>query len=208
MTGPPRHVRLRRWGVWLWPGLVLPALLMWDHRIYEAVRSIRSPVLDSLTAHVSDLRGATFPVVIALALAGSGALLGRPKVWRSGVATLLVVSLCYFSATALKVLLGRPGPKAPQETTKDWFDARYGRFPSSHAAALFGSASSLAAFMPATAPIGFTVAALVGYERIYRGVHFPSDVFAGAWLGIAVAHVIIRWLARRWSWRSCLSPQE
>ena len=28
-------------------------------------------------------------------------------------------------------------------------------------------------------------AAVVGYARVYVGVHYPLDVFTGAWLGIA-----------------------
>jgi membrane-associated phospholipid phosphatase len=44
---------------------------------------------------------------------------------------------------------------------------------------------------------GFALAVLVCHERIYRGTHFPSDIFAGIWIGLTVARFVIAQLARR-----------
>ena len=59
-------------------------------------------------------------------------------------------------------------------------------FPSGHTAGSFAAATALAAFYPERTPLLVTIAALVGYSRVYLGHHHPTDVIAGAGLGSAV----------------------
>lgn len=72
-------------------------------------------------------------------------------------------------------------------------------FPSSHTAAAFSLATSLSIRYPkwyVIAPSAFW-ACSVGFSRINKGVHYPSDVAAGAVIGAgcAVANVYVnRWL--------------
>jgi len=56
-------------------------------------------------------------------------------------------------------------------------------FPSGHAAAAFGFAAGAGQEVPALAPPLVAVAALVGWQRVRSGAHFPGDVAAGAALG-------------------------
>jgi undecaprenyl-diphosphatase len=58
-------------------------------------------------------------------------------------------------------------------------------FPSGHTAGAFLAAVQVSSLVPATAAPLFVTAALVGLSRIYNGVHYPSDVAAGALLGAA-----------------------
>lgn len=58
-------------------------------------------------------------------------------------------------------------------------------FPSGHTASAFLFAQLLAMFQPAlTVPL-FGWAGCVGMSRVHLGVHYPTDVLAGAALGIA-----------------------
>jgi undecaprenyl-diphosphatase len=65
-------------------------------------------------------------------------------------------------------------------------------FPSGHAATSFVGAALLATFVPRFAVAFYALAALVAWSRVYVGVHYPSDVIAGALLGLAVAFLLRR----------------
>lgn len=56
-------------------------------------------------------------------------------------------------------------------------------FPSNHAANMFCMFFFLTVFFPKYRSLYLLIAILVSYSRIYNGVHFPSDVIAGAFWG-------------------------
>ena len=60
-------------------------------------------------------------------------------------------------------------------------------FPSNHAANAFAAATILSAAIPGSGLLVYFIAFLVAYSRVYVGVHFPLDVFAGALLGLVIA---------------------
>ena len=62
-------------------------------------------------------------------------------------------------------------------------------FPSGHTSAAFCTATSLSLLFPKWYVIvpSYLYAATVGYSRMYQGVHYPSDVLAGAVVGAGSA---------------------
>ncbi len=68
-------------------------------------------------------------------------------------------------------------------------------FPSGHAAAAFAGAWLLSHYFPRRWAEFYAIASLVGFCRLYLGVHFLSDVVAGTVSGIALA-ALYRWLVR------------
>jgi membrane-associated phospholipid phosphatase len=69
---------------------------------------------------------------------------------------------------------------------------RWGRFPSGDTTVAFSIAAALSAeFPPLLIPL-YGLGFLVGVERVYFNLHFFSDVFAGAWLGIVMVSVLKR----------------
>jgi len=63
-------------------------------------------------------------------------------------------------------------------------------FPSDHASLCFGVAVSLLFSASPLGPYALVLALLVGFARIFVGVHFPTDVLAGAGLGTLVAGLV------------------
>jgi membrane-associated phospholipid phosphatase len=64
-------------------------------------------------------------------------------------------------------------------------------YPSEHAAAAYAAATVLAALLPAEATSFETMAEEAGLSRLFAGVQYPSDYFAGRDLGRRVAEQVI-----------------
>jgi membrane-associated phospholipid phosphatase len=117
-----------------------------------------------------------------LLLGLGGALLDRRRrrAWLRAGATISLVEL---SARGIKRLLPRDRPQleglpalAPTPSPMS--------FPSSHTAAAFAAVDAFTGLVPRRS---LELVALVSaFSRLYLGVHFPSDVVAGAGLGLAL----------------------
>jgi undecaprenyl-diphosphatase len=64
-------------------------------------------------------------------------------------------------------------------------------FPSGHTLHAFAFATLLSGLHPAWAPALWALALLVGLARVVLGLHFPSDVLAGAFIGIGTGSLML-----------------
>jgi undecaprenyl-diphosphatase len=64
-------------------------------------------------------------------------------------------------------------------------------FPSGHTATSFACATVLSAFAPRWRVPFFVLAALIGFSRVYNAMHYPTDVLAGAVLGVLTALLLL-----------------
>ena len=75
-------------------------------------------------------------------------------------------------------------------------------FPSGHTSSAFCTATSLSLLFPKWYVIApcYLYAASVGYARMYQGVHYPTDVIAGAIVGAGsawLAYSVEKWRAKK-----------
>lgn len=70
-------------------------------------------------------------------------------------------------------------------------------FPSGHTASSFAAATAILIYCRRAGLLAMAYAALVGLSRIYLCVHWPTDVVAGAVIGVA-ASILVIWIMGRW----------
>ncbi len=93
----------------------------------------------------------------------------------------------YAANTALKLVVRRVRPELPGLPPLTSTPTRFS-FPSAHSSTSFAGALAYSrAGFPAT-PL-YALAVGLALSRLYLGVHYPSDVLAGALLGLTIAGV-------------------
>jgi membrane-associated phospholipid phosphatase len=105
----------------------------------------------------------------------------RPQ-WRRATG---VVAGTYALNTALKQIVRRPRPQLSGLPALTSTPTRLS-FPSAHASTSVAGAISYARLGLPAAPL-FALAQGLALSRLYLGVHYPSDILAGALLGAFVA---------------------
>jgi membrane-associated phospholipid phosphatase len=101
-----------------------------------------------------------------------------------------VVAGTYAANTALKLVVRRTRPELPGLPPLTGTPTRFS-FPSAHSSTSFAGALAYGrAGLPA-APL-YALAVGLALSRLYLGVHYPSDVLAGALFGLAIAEVSTR----------------
>lgn len=65
-----------------------------------------------------------------------------------------------------------------------------GSFPSGHAALAFAVATAVSFYYPKTSIFFFLAAFSISISRVAAGVHWPTDILGGAFIGIASAWLI------------------
>lgn len=136
-------------------------------------------------------------------------LLAAPLIWARGkkdqafdlVVSVLIVSLV---VEILKVIVSRDRPFVALDGTVHTIsyyglaEASGPSFPSGHAARIFAAATTavIGVRLPGKI-VGFSLASMVALSRVYLGLHWPSDILAGAVLGVVFA-LIIALLGKRW----------
>lgn len=175
---------------------VLPGLVLVDRSLMTTVQAWRWPALVELMQPITWLGygGVDIGVLGALALFGwwgGDRDLRTRGLWGAGT-----VAAAGVLDQILKNVTCRARPTAPGAGT---FFAKfpcfpapyaYASFPSGHATTAFAAALILAFWYPRQAGVFMGLAVLVALSRVVLGVHFPSDVFAGALLGSGVALVV------------------
>lgn len=86
----------------------------------------------------------------------------------------------------------RPRPFVSHEVNLLFYRPSDSSFPSNPATVGFSIATAIWLYSRRTGALLFVLATLFGLSRIYCGVHYPSDVIAGALLGALSAYFVVK----------------
>lgn len=114
------------------------------------------------------------------------------------VAGLFAASIAHTIASSVQEIVARPRPYVVLGVSH-LFSVGTWSFPSGHAAALFALAAALRPFHRSLGAVAYLVAFLVALARVASGVHYPTDIIAGAILGVIVGSIsarLVLWLVR------------
>ncbi|MCR2802378.1 phosphatase PAP2 family protein [Paenibacillus soyae] len=169
-----------------WMRLRERRMLIWANRRPSGGRLLMA--LDRWLSTVTHMGGATFTLAAAILIA-----LLAPAPWSAaGWQSLAAVAISHIPVAIVKRKLKRlrPYQALPDVNTcpKPLSDSS---FPSGHTTAIFAwVVPLLMAGSPwtfAIAPAAILIAFSVAWSRMYLGLHYPSDVAAGAVIGTATA---------------------
>ena len=155
----------------------------WEFDILYAIQSIRTPFLDKVMAFLSTIgnAGALWIVI--------GVVLCISKKYRCGGLQMLLAELLSFIVGNLiiKNMVDRLRPcQIP-------FDSS---FPSGHTLNGITAAVTLMFIDKRMGIPAIVLAVLIAFSRMYNFMHFPTDVLAGAVLGV-VSAVFVNFLFKR-----------
>jgi membrane-associated phospholipid phosphatase len=161
----------------------------------------RGGIEGSLASAGYRIGGQSFMVPAFLATTAFTHATGWPTDSQRVVRVLLGAAAAGVAVEAVKTTVGRGRPRDvgdPREFQAFSRDNAWLAFPSGHSAAAFAVAAALDEEfdLKGFQYLGYGIAGMVAWSRVYHDAHWASDTVAGAVIGIAAARTTVAWLNR------------
>src|SRR5215471_10974905 len=162
----------------------------WDLSLFRFLNEVPSAVASVLTPFVHLFLPVGIVVVVVLMAGYVGA---RNRSVLPVAAGAVAAGAAWALANVAKVTANRPRPyEVVADAVLRQRPALGTSFPSSHTAVTVAVVIALVPFLPRVlAGTAIAYAVLVGWSRVYLGVHYPLDVLAGAGIGLAVGGAVL-----------------
>ncbi|MFI2616170.1 phosphatase PAP2 family protein [Streptomyces sp. NPDC018584] len=162
-----------------------------DHRLLSALRDCGTDPRVATAARVLSWSGEHAALWIAAGLVGAAADRERRGAWLRGTA---LTAGAHLASMGVKRIVRRPRPGGTGSAEPLVRTAGRHSFPSSHATSAAAATVAYGALRPAGARLVPPLAAAMCVSRMVVGVHYPSDVAAGAALGALTARAGAAWM--------------
>ncbi|SET93219.1 phosphatase PAP2 family protein [Paenibacillus sp. NFR01] len=156
-----------------------------ERRLFKWINGrLHNRVLNFWLFYLTHLGGATCSIGVNLLIFAFA-----PQPLRTtGLQALTALAVSHIPVAIAKRLYPRLRPYLALPDTNTFHNPlKDHSFPSGHTTAIFASTVPYMMAFPPLAVILLPLACIIGFSRIYLGLHYPTDVFAGAVIGSAVA---------------------
>lgn len=173
-----------------------------DISILRSFNTNRNANLDGTMQFISNSEYAV-GVAVPIGLCAAALINKKMSTLEKGVNISFAIILNTASTYVVKRAVDRPRPSVSYPDIQAFENEKHFSFPSGHTSNSFCIATSLSlnykkwyVVVPA-----YAWAVSVGYSRMHLGMHYPTDVLAGAVLGAGSAYAtyhVNRWLKKRY----------
>lgn len=163
-----------------------------DRRLLAAMRDCGSQPRIAAAARALSLSGEHGALWLAGGLVGAAIDRERRGAWLRAIA---LVGAAHLASMGVKRAVRRPRPRLPHREPLVRIASRHS-FPSSHATSAAAAAVAFGALGPAGRRLAPPLAAAMCVSRLVVGVHYPTDIAAGAVLGGLTAGMGAAWMTR------------
>lgn len=160
-----------------------------DLQIDIWLQSIHNPVFDAIGQLLNILGEKGFIFILIAVI-----MIINKKTRTAGIVLFVALALTGLCTEVLKELVERPRPFVAYPSIEPLYheDSLYSSFPSGHTSMAFAFATIIAIFYKKWTYIVFGFAILMAFSRMYGFVHYPTDVIAGAMVGIICSIIVYK----------------
>jgi len=159
-----------------------------DGKLFNLInKGCQNPAFDAVMPLLTELGSGLFLFILSILII----LFRKKDNKRCGVLLLGGLTATYYIVYFLKHTVGRPRPYLSLPDVHTLIKESSFSFPSHHATDAFMAAVILTAFFKRRW-VFFSLAVLVCFSRVYVGVHYVSDVAAGAVIGILIGYALLK----------------
>lgn len=164
---------------------IIMKLLLWEQHLFQMINGrLHNRFLNFWLFYFTHLGGATSAISINVLIWAFAPL----PLKTIGLQALIALAVSHIPVAIGKRLYPRMRPYLALPGTNTFHNPlKDHSFPSGHTTAIFASTVPYMLAYPALTVILLPLACIVGFSRIYLGLHYPSDVIAGALIGTGVA---------------------
>lgn len=159
----------------------------WEFAVLDAIQALHTPVLDAFFSTITRLGDAGLFFILL-----GAALCCFKKTRTCGICMLASMAVgALVTNVALKPLVARERPCWINDAVTLLITSPTDySFPSGHSQVAFVSAAAIYQNHKKWGIAAYVLAVLIAFSRLYLYVHFPTDVLAGALIGIAAGTLV------------------
>lgn len=164
-----------------------------DKTVISSAGRLISPVMDYIFVTITAL-GEIYIFIFIIAILTVALIVYKRPI----SSFLLSMGTAFLMQGILKAIISRPRPFEAGLTIAG-IASNFSSFPSGHTLMFFAMIPVIGKKFPGLNLSLWALAILVGFSRIYLGVHYLSDVIAGAFLGYGIGWTFMK-LEQRYGW--------